>query len=25
VNMWSVLGRVSYKFGSPGNSLATRY
>jgi outer membrane immunogenic protein len=25
VTMWSVLGRVSYKFGSPGNSLATRY
>jgi outer membrane immunogenic protein len=29
VNMWSVLGRVSYKFGGPSNSqgypIATRY
>jgi outer membrane immunogenic protein len=25
VTMWSVLGRVSYKFSGPGNSVVARY
>lgn len=25
VTMWSILGRVSYKFGGPGNPVAARY
>jgi outer membrane immunogenic protein len=25
VNMWSILGRVSYKFGGPSNAVVTRY
>jgi hypothetical protein len=25
VSMWSILGRVSYKFGGPSNAVVTRY